>query len=393
MPRGNCWDEIIDKVDPVSVANTPLESRNAKQPMAAGQPILHWLRYIPLSIGAMAMVLGLWTGLLQLGIPLPGGTFPPTELHGALMIAGFLGTVISLERTVAIGHWWAYGAPAVSAAGALALAANFGQAGALAFVFASAIFLVTTASIAFRQSAMFVVVLMIAAACWMAGSVLWLMGHTISSISGWWLDFLILTIAAERLELSRMLRVSWVSQTLFVVVGSLPVIGAARTELVEAWAPFTSAGLIGLAVWLVHHDVARRTIRLPGLPRFSACSILAGHMWLAAAGAMLALASSGAVIFLYDAVIHAIAIGFVMSMIFGHAPIILPAIIGLRVRFVAASYASLALLHLSVLLRLAGDIFGLNDVRAASGILTVLALVSYAAILIAASSRQTLRSA
>lgn len=348
-----------------------------------------WLRFIPLATGAMAMMLGLWTGLLRLGLPLPGGTYPPVELHSAFMIAGFLGTVISLERAVAIGRWWAYGAPAVSAGGALTLAADFGRAGALAFVVASTILLVSTAFVAFRQLAMFIVVLAIGAACWTVGSILWLRGDPISSATGWWLDFLILTIAAERLELSRILRVSRLNQTLFFVAGSLTLIGAARVELIGSWAPFTAAGLIGLASWLLHHDVARRTIRLAGLPRFSACSILAGHLWLAAAGAMLALAPFGAVAFPYDAAVHAIAIGFVLSMIFGHAPIILPAITGLRLRFSAASYAWLGLLHLSVLIRTGGDITGLMDVRAASGVLTVLALIGYVATLIATSRHRS----
>ena len=361
----------------------------ADQPAVARRHRRRWLRFIPLLIGAMAMALGLWTGLVRLGVPLPAGTFPPAELHSAFMIAGFLGTVISLERAVAVGRWWAYGAPAVSAAGALALAMNFGQVGALAFVLASTTLLVTTASVAYRQFAMFIVVLGIGAACWTVGSVLWLMGHSLPAIAGWWLNFLILTIAAERLELSRILSVSRASQALFFGASSLLLIGAARAELTLSWTPFTAGGLIGLAAWLLHHDVARRTIRLGGLPRFSACSILAGHMWLGAAGILLAHASSGAVIFPYDAVVHAIAIGFVLSMIFAHAPIILPAVTGLRVRFSAAAYAALVLLHLSILARVVGDVVGMMEVRAASGVLTVFALISYAAILIAASWRRS----
>jgi hypothetical protein len=129
-------------------------------------------------------------------------------------------------------------------------------------------------------------------------------------------------------------------------------------------------------------------VRLSGLPRFSAISILAGHAWLGVAGFVLALAPFEAVVFLFDAAVHAIGIGFVMSMIFGHAPIILPAVTGLRVRFNAASYGPLALLHLSVLLRIAGDAGELPNMREASAVLTILALVSYAATLILASSRR-----
>ena len=50
-----------------------------------------------------------------------GRTIELAEFHGALMISGFLGTVISLERAVAIGRWWAYSAPALSGIAAVTL--------------------------------------------------------------------------------------------------------------------------------------------------------------------------------------------------------------------------------------------------------------------------------
>jgi hypothetical protein len=334
------------------------------------------------------MGLGLWTGLQRLGVLPFSEALSPAELHGALMISGFLGTVISLERAVAMGRWWAYGAPTASAAAALALTLGFSRAGALAFILAGAILLATTVLFAFRQLAMFVVVLAIGAACWVTGSVLWMMGQAISEIAGWWLNFLILTIAAERLELGRLLRVSRASQTIFFLAALLLIAGAGRMELLEATAPFTAAGLMGLAAWLMHNDIARRTIRMSGLPQFSALSILAGHAWLGIAGVLLALAPLVTAVFLYDAVVHAIAVGFVISMIFGHAPIILPAVTGIRVQFSKASYASLALLHLSVLLRMVGDTAGLSDVRRASAVLTVLALIGYAAPLVLVSWRR-----
>jgi hypothetical protein len=151
---------------------------------------------------------------------------------------------------------------------------------------------------------------------------------------------------------------------------------------------FTAAGLIGLAVWLVRHDIARRTIRHAGQPRFSASCILAGHLWLATAGIVLAFASWGGIALAYDAAVHAIALGFVFSMVFGHAPIILPAITGLQVRLSRAAYAALVLLHVAVLLRVASDLFLLFDLRAGSGLLTVVALAGYAATLIAVSWRR-----
>nr|BFE78121.1 hypothetical protein GCM10020093_007220 [Planobispora longispora] len=52
-----------------------------------------------------------------------------TEQHGPLMALGFLGTLISLERAVALRSRWGYAAPALSALGAVALAAGAEQVG------------------------------------------------------------------------------------------------------------------------------------------------------------------------------------------------------------------------------------------------------------------------
>jgi hypothetical protein len=369
-------------------ASISVERQSLAAPKGRTRRSYRALRYIPLAVAAMAMAFGLWTGLQRLGVLPFSQRLSPAELHGALMISGFLGTVISLERAVAMGRWWAYGASAISATGALALVVGFGRPAALAFVLAGAILLAITALVAFRQFAMFVVVLAIGAACWLVGSVLWLTGQSIPEVAGWWLNFLILTIAAERLELGRLRQASQASQAAFFLPTVLLVIGGARAELLETSMPLTAAGLIGLAAWLIHNDIARRTIRLSGLPRFSAVSILAGHAWLGIAGLLLALSPFEPIVFLYDAAVHAIAIGFVMSMIVGHAPIILPAVTGLRVRFSAASYAALALLHLSVLLRIMGDAEELPNMRGASATLLIVALIGYAAILIIASSRR-----
>src|SRR5262245_25467534 len=156
------------------------------------------LRLVPLAIGAAAMAVGIWTGLARLGVALPGGTPALADFHGALMISGFLGTLISLERAVALGRAWPYGAPVLSSLGALALLAGMPHLGALAFILASAVLLSASARIAILQPALFTIVLTTGAACWTAGTAYWLLGHATSAVVGWVLDFLVLAIAADR---------------------------------------------------------------------------------------------------------------------------------------------------------------------------------------------------
>ena len=75
--------------------------------------------------------------------------------------------------------------------------------------------------------------------------------------------------------------------------------------------------------------------------------------------------------------LHSIFLGFVFSMIFGHAPIILPSVLGVALPFRRAFYAHWALLHLSVLARVGGDL-GLPMLAPAwSGLANVLAIVLF----------------
>lgn len=345
------------------------------------------LRFIPLAAGAASFMAGLWGGLGRLGLALPGDSSGLAEFHGALMIGGFLGTVISLERAVAIGRWWAYLAPALSAIAASALLSGAPAIASSVFLLAGLALAGNSLTIVVRQPALFTITLMVAAGCWIAGSLAWIAGAPMAVASGWWLVFLILTIAAERLELSRLFAPPPVSKLAFALATALIIGGAARGELARAAAPLSGVGLLAMTAWLVRHDIALRTIRMSGQARFTAFCLLAGYVWLGLAGILLLLLPPGTAAFSYDAAIHAIAIGFVLSMIFGHAPIILPAVTGLRVRYGPSAYAPLILLHLSVALRVVTDILEYTDLRAVSGLMTVVSVVGYAATLAAVSRR------
>jgi hypothetical protein len=82
-----------------------------------------------------------------------------------------------------------------------------------------------------------------------------------------------------------------------------------------------------------------------------AVALLAGYAWLALGG--LAWAAMAAGLAARDAALHAVGLGFVLSMVMAHAPVILPAVAGVRLAFGPWFYAPLALLHASLVLRLA----------------------------------------
>ena len=72
-------------------------------------------------LGFISLVVGVLSGLARLGWEMPPLVVNAVSVHGALMISAFFGTVISLERAVAIGRRWAYQAPVAAGASGIAL--------------------------------------------------------------------------------------------------------------------------------------------------------------------------------------------------------------------------------------------------------------------------------
>ncbi len=81
----------------------------------------------------------------------------------------------------------------------------------------------------------------------------------------------------------------------------------------------------------------------------------------------------------YDAILHGVFVGFVMAMIFGHAPIIFPAIIGKAMPFRPVFYSHLGLLHFSLLLRIMGDLMLWLPGREWGGLLHEVAILLFLA--------------
>ena len=122
--------------------------------------------------------------------------------------------------------------------------------------------------------------------------------------------------------------------------------------------------LVALAVWLWRYDIARITVRQTGLARYIATCVLSGLVWLALGGTILILEGVMHAGPRYDAAIHALMLGFVFAMVFGHAPVIFPAVVRVPIPYSAALYAPLVLLHASLVLRVAGDLVGQPGLRA-----------------------------
>ena len=123
------------------------------------------------------------------------------------------------------------------------------------------------------------------------------------------------------------------------------------------------AGLGTVALWLDVFDMARRTVQADGLTRFIAVCLLAGYGWLVVGGGLALWFGNTGVGPAYDATLHAVFVGFVFSIIFGHAPVIFPSVLGVSIPYRPAFYLHVGLLHASLLLRVGGDLGSVASLR------------------------------
>ncbi len=338
--------------------------------------ISHPERVPLLVLGMVALAAGLWSGLARLGwnvaVPRPDWVM----LHGPLMVSGFLGTLIALERAVALGRGWGYAVPLGIGLGTVAMLANaptlwaplLWLGGGLGLV---AIFI----ALALRQFAWHIVIMACGALLWSIGTFLWLRGQPVFQIVFWWAAFLAITIAGERLELSRFRQLPFSIEALLMAAMAVVAAGLiVALQWPDVGVRLVGGGLLGMAWWLMQYDIARRTIAQAGLTRFMAVALLGGYAWLAISG--IAALWFGPVTGGpdYDLVLHTFFFGFVFAMIFAHAPVIFPAVLGVRMDYHARLYAHVLLLHVGLLLRVVSDLAGWGDGRHVAGLLNVLTI-------------------
>ena len=284
-----------------------------------------------LFLGMLSLVIGILAGLARLAITMPPIATAQMGGHGALMISAFLGTVISLERAVALARRWPYLAPLCAGLGGLAMICGLNPMATQAFSIAGGLVLLAGSLLILRQQpAMYTTTLALGALSWLIGSLTWSIGLQVFAF-----------------------------------------------------------GLLALAFWLLRYDIARHTLRQSGLARFIAACLLSGYIWLAF-GALLGLSggfSPGHA--LRDAALHSIFLGFVFSMIFGHAPIIFPAVAKIRIPYHPAFYLPLAALHASLLMRVVGDLTNAASLRQFAGIANAITLLLFIITLLSSAVRGT----
>ncbi len=335
-------------------------------------------RFLPLlALAILALLFAMWAGLLRMGWNWP--TFEALAMaHGPLMVSGFLGVLIPLERAVAIRQKWMFGVPLV--AGVSWIGLLFAPVlGTVLLTLGSLGTLAILGVMVRREPHLHTIVMAVGALAWLVGNLLWMFGLPVFQVVFWWMIFLTLTIGGERLELSRVLRPTPGQIRLFGLFAAALLAGAilATFEL-NLGSRLFGCALLGLSLWFLKNDLARRNLRHPNpLTRYIATCLFGGFIWLGISGGLFLYFGPLYAGPFYDAALHAVFVGFVIAMIFGHAPIIFPAILGAPIKFYPAFYAHLGLLHLSLALRLIGDLANLYDLRKWGGLLNEVAILLF----------------
>jgi hypothetical protein len=337
-------------------------------------------KYILLLIPFVITLLvgGLWTALERLGWYLPG--WPGSSLqHGFLMIVGFLGALISLERAVALQRRWTFSGPITIGAGTLlSVFPSLHFPGYSLIVFGSVINVLTMIYLTRKQNFLFNQIMLLAAVTFLQGNIFWAAGAPIPQIIFYWAGFLLLTIFGERIELTRMIPTKK-SQIRLVTVLLLAyfLVTTFSWLWIEVAARIIGVLLIFIALWFFRNDIARRTVKMGGQAKFTAIGLLLGYFWSIVSGLVLLFKGYMSAGFVYDAFTHSLFLGFVFSMIFVHAPIIFPAIFEFPMAFTKRFYSHLYLLQITLLGRIISDLAGSNDGRLWFGLFNVIVILIF----------------
>ncbi|HMQ78300.1 MAG TPA: hypothetical protein PKE39_00925 [Ignavibacteria bacterium] len=298
----------------------------------------------------ISLLTGIFSGWFRIGWNLPV-TLPSGE-HGALMVGSFLGTLICIERSVSYPNRIALLVPALNAASIIFFLLAMPKTAYVFLVLGAAGLTGIYYMVYVKHKGIHILIMMAGALCYLVGNAVLFKTSFYPSVVMWWIAFLFLTITGERLELSRfiLLRKTVIKQSALIILISLFFAGIFLPFHSAVGSILSAVSMIGSALWLFKYDMAIHSLKKPGQSFYSGLLLITGYVWLVLTGLFFAFgAYFGS---FYDASLHAFFLGFVFMMIFAHAPVILPAVLNLKISpFGKSLYIWYILLNVTLLFR------------------------------------------
>lgn len=348
------------------------------------------IRLLFLIPGAIALLSGLDAALLLLGLWSPVTTERLPLVHGPLLVFGFVGTVITLERAVAVRRLWGFGSPVFYGVGGILLLTPLPiQVGQVFFALGGVVLLFIYLAIWRRQRMLSSAIQSLGAFLAVASALLWIGGYEADALVPGMAGFMVLTIAGERVELARLVTLSKTTERAAFAVCAGQAVGVLMAMLwPRVGYPIFGLSLIGVVAWLAVFDAAPRLAKLPGLPRYIALCLLAGYGWLVVAGLIWTVAGPVTNGPWYDGAVHSVFLGFTIAMIMAHAPVILPAVLRRPLPYHPLFAIPVILLNASLVLRiLIGDLYSIPSMVKLGGVINVIALLLFVIFTVVAVAR------
>lgn len=331
-----------------------------------------------LFLAALSLLSGLYAGLLRVDMSIADLLSLSAMIHGPVMINGFLGTLIGLERSAALDKKWAYGAPLFFTIGSISFILGSSIFGKWFMLIGAILFSIIAIYLYIIDKEPYHIIMALGGLSLLIGNLLFLLDYPIGHLVMWWVLFPLLTIFGERLELNRIMRPTPSMVLIFTILNYLLVLSAIVSlfNLGFGWHIFAIV-LIFTAIWLVINDIARFTFKNPGWNGYSGTCLLTGYGWLVLGGITLLLFDFKIAGPHYDTFLHVLFVGFVFSMIFAHASVIIPALSGKIIPYHNYFYLPLLLLHLGLIIRLTGNLLPDHGIRTFGSYINVVAILMF----------------
>lgn len=339
-----------------------------------------------LFLAALSLVVGLWSGLHRIGWDL--NMLTGSMHHGAIMVGGFLGTLISLEKILPLKKRILFAVPSISGASVLFFLAQFPIIAWSCLILASLGLSAVFLHYFLREKSLVYVLMLGGGINWLIGNIVLISDRFYPLAFPWWLAFALFVITSERVELTKFLPVTNTAKIMLIGLLATYILGVTMSFHGKG-SLISGVALAAISAWLMKYDLIGISMGKTGLSRFVAIALLSGYISMLFTGILIVSLDNQPLA--YDAVVHTFFVGFVFSMIFAHGPIILPGVLGISAKpYHKILYAWLALLHASWLIRVTADVTLQFEVRKFSGIITSIAVMGYFAT-IAALAAKTLR--
>lgn len=321
----------------------------------------------------LSLLVGIYTGWLRTGLQFY--YVPGLAEHGAIMVGSFLTTVVIVERIITFRRKLIFLLPLINAFSLIFFLFDQYRIGYIILVIGALGLTVIMIYFTFKFKELHSYLLSIGAICLLVGNLFLVLLGKYPAATIWWIAFFLFTIVAERLELTRYLPVTKVQKTFLTVFLLIFIVGMfIKFHLYGKY--ISSLSLVLTAGWLLKFDIATKNIQKDGMFKYIGTLLLTSYVWLIITGGIFLIESNSMLV--YEAGLHSFFLGFVFSMIFAHAPIILPGIIGKNVKvFRAILYLWFYILQGSLLVRIVGDLAGSYEIRQITSIFNGIAILGF----------------